>query len=111
MLGAMQDWDLLVTHVIDHAARETPTREIVTHWADGSETRTDWAGIRRDALKMGQALEALGIQKGDRVVIYLPMIPAAATTGPARGPTPTSSTLSNSGSAANRATAPSVTES
>ena len=67
MLGAMQDWDLLVTHVIDHAAREASTREIVTHWADGSETRTDWAGIRRDALKMAQALEALGIQKGDRV--------------------------------------------
>ena len=67
MLGAMQDWDLLVTHVIDHAARETPNREIVTHWADGSETRTDWAGIRRDALKMAQALEALDIQKGDRV--------------------------------------------
>ena len=67
MLGAMQDWDLLVTHVIDHAARETPTREIVTHWANGSETRTDWAGIRRDALKMAQALEALGIRKGDRV--------------------------------------------
>ena len=66
MLGAMQDWDLLVTHVIDHAARESPTREIVTHWADGSETRTNWAGIRRDALKMAQALEALGIQKGDR---------------------------------------------
>lgn len=67
MLGAMQDWDVVVTHVIDHAARETPTREIVTHWADGSETRTDWAGIKRDALKMAQALEALGIKKGDRV--------------------------------------------
>ena len=67
MLGKMQDWDLLVTNVIDHAAREAPTREIVTHWADGSETRTDWAGIRRDALKMAQALEALGIRKGDRV--------------------------------------------
>ena len=67
MLGAMQDWDLLVTKVIDHAAREAPNREIVTYWADGSETRTDWAGIRRDALKMAQALEALGIRKGDRV--------------------------------------------
>ena len=55
-LGAMQDWSMRVTHVIDHAAREAGTREIVTHWADGSETRTDWAGIRRDALKMAQAL-------------------------------------------------------
>ncbi|NVD43933.1 long-chain fatty acid--CoA ligase [Qipengyuania atrilutea] len=67
MLGAMQDWELKVTHLIDHAAREHGSREHLTHWADGSETRTDWAGIRRDALKMVQALQALGIEKGDRI--------------------------------------------
>ena len=67
MLGAMQDWDLLVTHLIDHAAREYGTREHVTHWADGSETRTTWAEVRRDALKMTQALRAAGVGKGDRV--------------------------------------------
>jgi len=66
-LGAMQDWSLRVTHLIDHAAREHAGREIITRWADGSETRTDWAGIRRDALKMTQALRRLGIGKGDRV--------------------------------------------
>ena len=67
MLGAMQDWTMRVTHVIDHAAREAPDREIVTRWADGSETRTNWAGIRTDALKMAQALQALGLKKGDKV--------------------------------------------
>ena len=67
MLGAMQDWPMRITHVVDHAAREAGSREIVTRWADGSETRTDWAGIRRDALKMAQALEALGLKKGDKV--------------------------------------------
>jgi fatty-acyl-CoA synthase len=67
MLGAMQDWDLVVTHLIDHAAREHGAREHVTRWADGGETRTDWAGIRRDALKMVQALQAAGISKGDRI--------------------------------------------
>ena len=66
-LGAMQDWTMRITHVIDAAAREHGTREIVTRWADGSETRTNWSGIRDDALKMAQALEALGIKKGDRV--------------------------------------------
>ena len=65
--GAMQDWKLRISHVIDHAAREAPDREIVTHWADGSETRTDWAGIRRDAKKMAQALQALGLKPGDKV--------------------------------------------
>ncbi|MGB7654645.1 MAG: long-chain fatty acid--CoA ligase [Novosphingobium sp.] len=67
MLGAMQDWDLRVTRLIDHAAREHAAREIVTHWADGSETRTNWAEVRRDALKMTQALRKLGVTKGDRI--------------------------------------------
>ncbi len=66
-LGAMQDWSMRITHVIDHAAREAGDREIVTRWADGSETRTNWTGIRRDALKMAQALRALGIKPGERV--------------------------------------------
>ncbi|MBU7580678.1 MAG: AMP-binding protein, partial [Porphyrobacter sp.] len=48
-------------------AREAPTREIVSRWADGSETRTNWAGIRRDALKMAQALQRLGLKPGDKV--------------------------------------------
>ena len=42
-------------------------REIVTHWADGTETRTNWAGIARDARKLAQALEAMGVKRGDRV--------------------------------------------
>ena len=67
MLGAMQDWDLVVTHLIDHAAREHGAREHVTYWADGTETRATWASVRRDALKMVQALQALGIAKGDRI--------------------------------------------
>ena len=67
MLGGMQDWKLRVTALIDHAAREHGTREIVTRWADGSESRTNWANIRHDALRMTQALRALGIGPQDRV--------------------------------------------
>jgi len=67
MLGAMQDWELRVTGLIDHAAQQHGKREIVTRYADGSEVRTDWAGIRRDALKMTQALRRLGVKPGDRI--------------------------------------------
>lgn len=67
MLGGMQDFELRVSTLIDHAAREHGPREIVTRWADGSETRTTWAGIAHDARRMAQALERLGIRKGDRV--------------------------------------------
>ncbi len=70
MLGAMQDWSLRVTHLIDHAAREHGTREIVTYWADGQETRTDWAGVRLDAKRMTQALQAAGIKPGDRIATF-----------------------------------------
>ncbi|MBA3898272.1 MAG: long-chain fatty acid--CoA ligase [Sphingomonadaceae bacterium] len=67
MLGGMQDWALRVTHLIDHAAREHGRQEIVTRWGDGSVTRTDWAGVARDARKLAQAFVAMGLEPGDRV--------------------------------------------
>lgn len=67
MLGQMQDFPLRVTRLIDHAAREHGPREIVTRWADGRETRTDWAALHLDARRLAQALERRGIAAGDRV--------------------------------------------
>ena len=67
MLGGMQDFELRVPRLIDHAAREHGNREIFTHWADGTETRTNWAGIHRDSRRLAQALEAMGCRKGDRI--------------------------------------------
>ena len=67
MLGGMQDFELRVPRLIDHAAREHGARELVSYWADGRETRTTWAGIARDARKLAQALEKLGVATGDRV--------------------------------------------
>ncbi len=70
MLGGMQDFALRVPRLIDHAEREHGAQEIVSHWADGSETRTDWAGIARDARRLAQALEGLGLKPGDRVATF-----------------------------------------
>ncbi len=67
MLGGMQDFELRVPRLLDHAEREHGRQEIVTRWADGRETRTDWAGIARDARRLAQALESLGLKPGDRV--------------------------------------------
>ncbi|MGZ8313034.1 MAG: long-chain fatty acid--CoA ligase [Allosphingosinicella sp.] len=67
MLGGMQDFELRVPRLIDHAEREHGNREIVTYWADGTITRTDWAGIARDARRLAQALESLGVKRGDRI--------------------------------------------
>ena len=67
MLGGMQDFELRVPRLLDYAEREHGGREIVSYWADGTTTRTNWAGIARDARKLAQALERLGLKKGDRV--------------------------------------------
>src|SRR6476620_4471869 len=66
-LGAMQDWPLRVMRLVDHAEREHGGREIVSAWADGSITRTDWRSVAHDARRMAQALEAAGIARGDRL--------------------------------------------
>ena len=70
MLGAMQDWSLRVTHLIDHAARENGTREIVTRWGDGSVERTNWAGVALEARKLAQAFVAMGLSPADRVATF-----------------------------------------
>jgi len=67
MLGGMQDWPLRIMRILDHAEREHGSREIVSRWAAGNETRTDWAGIARDSRRFAKALERLGIKKGDRI--------------------------------------------
>jgi acyl-CoA synthetase (AMP-forming)/AMP-acid ligase II len=66
-LGAMQYWPLRVMRLVDHAEREHPRREVVTAWADGSVTRSNWAEIAHDARKMAQALEAAGCKPGERI--------------------------------------------
>lgn len=67
MIGGMQDWPLRIMRLLDHAEREHGEREVVSHWAAGNETRTNWAGVARDARKLAAALERLGIRKGDRI--------------------------------------------
>src|SRR5690606_14294885 len=48
---------------------------------EGGDTRTiTYADLQRDVAKAANALESLGVRKGDRVAIYLPMIPEAVAT-------------------------------
>jgi len=67
MLGGMQDHELRVMRLLEYAEREHWDRELVSRWADGSETRTTWAGAARDARKLAQALERMGCKPGDRI--------------------------------------------
>ena len=66
-LGEMQHWPLRVMTLVDHATREHGDGEIVSAWADGTISRTTWREVARDARKMAQMLESLGMKKGDRI--------------------------------------------
>ncbi len=68
MLGLMQNWPLLLHRIIDHAAVQHGTREIVTRAIeDGTLRRRPYAEIRSRALRVAKRLQREGIGIGDRV--------------------------------------------
>ncbi|KTR06594.1 long-chain fatty acid--CoA ligase [Aureimonas ureilytica] len=67
MLGLIQDWPLLCTKVIDHAALNHGAREIVSRSVEGPIHRTTYADVRVRALRLAKRLQADGIQSGSRV--------------------------------------------
>jgi acyl-CoA synthetase (AMP-forming)/AMP-acid ligase II len=68
MLGLMQDWPLLLHKIIDHAAIQHGTREVVSRAVeDGRLRRTTYAQVRQRALKVAKRLTREGIKLGDRV--------------------------------------------
>ena len=66
-LGAMQDFPLRITRILDHAEREHGEREIVAARADGTTHRTNWTEVTHDARRLAQALERRGIRPTDRI--------------------------------------------
>jgi len=67
MFGLMQDRPLLISSLIEHAAKFHPTTEIVTRLANGSYDRANWLGIRNEARRVAQVLAVLGLKQSDRV--------------------------------------------
>jgi len=63
----MQQWPLLCSKVIDHAATYHPRREIVTRSVEGPIHRTNYREVRTRSLQLAQRLERDGIKLGDRV--------------------------------------------
>ena len=67
MHNLMQDWPLRVTTIIDHAAIYHANRPVIGRDHDGTIFTTTYSAIRTQALKLRQALEGLGIGRGDVV--------------------------------------------
>ena len=67
MLGLMQDWPLLLHRIIDHAAIQHGSQEVITRSIEGPIHRTTYAEVRGRALRVGKRLVADGIVHGDRI--------------------------------------------
>ena len=67
MLGLMQDTPLLISGLLDYAERWHPDAEIVSRLGDGTEHRYGYAAAAVRARRLASALQAAGVQAGDRV--------------------------------------------
>ncbi len=67
MHGLMMDTQLLVSMILRHADLHHPTREIVSVTADNPLHRYTFAECFRRTRQLANALDDLGLQKGDRV--------------------------------------------
>jgi acyl-CoA synthetase (AMP-forming)/AMP-acid ligase II len=67
MLGLMMDRPLLISSLIEHAARFHGDTEIVSREADRSLHRYTYADAHLRAKQLAKALQRLGVKAGDRV--------------------------------------------
>jgi fatty-acyl-CoA synthase len=67
MLGLMQQRNLLLSSIIQHAARWHPNGEIVSRMSETHLHRTDYATIERRSRRLANVLRSLGVNHGDRV--------------------------------------------
>ncbi|WP_180683250.1 3-(methylthio)propionyl-CoA ligase [Tepidicella baoligensis] len=67
MLGLMQDQPLLISDLIEHAARHHGDVEIVSRRVEGDIHRTTYREAAGRARQLAGALDAMGLAQGDRV--------------------------------------------
>ena len=67
MLGLMQTRPLMISSIIQHAARNHAATEIVSKTVEGTVHRTTYAETERRMRRLVRALQRLGVKDGDRV--------------------------------------------
>jgi fatty-acyl-CoA synthase len=67
MLGLMQDRPLLISSILEHAARNHPASRIVSARPDGSLVRHIWPEVAARAAQLAHALAARGVAQGERI--------------------------------------------
>lgn len=67
MLGKMMFQPLLISDLIDHAARYHADTPIISKSTNGEIIHSNWHNTQINAKKFAHALQALGLNQGDRV--------------------------------------------
>jgi fatty-acyl-CoA synthase len=67
MLGLIQDRPLLISSLLEHAARNHTAAKIVSVQPDGSLVRHSWPLIAGRAAQLAHALKARGVRQGERI--------------------------------------------
>ena len=67
MLGLMQDRPLLISSILEHAARNHGGAKIVSARPDGSLVRHTWPQLAARAARLAHALTARGVQRGEPI--------------------------------------------
>ena len=67
MLGLMQNHPLLISTLIDHAARHHGDTQVVSRRVEGDIHRYTWADAQRRSKQVANAVIAMGVQPGERV--------------------------------------------
>ncbi|MFA7503414.1 MAG: 3-(methylthio)propionyl-CoA ligase [Burkholderiaceae bacterium] len=67
MQGLMMDMPLLISSILQHAARHFGDVEIVSRRVEGDIHRTDYRTLERRSRRLADALQKQGAQAGDRI--------------------------------------------
>ena len=67
LMGRMMAEPLMISSLLEHAARHSGDAEIVSKRVEGDIHRTNWRELARRARQLAQALARLGCVAGDRV--------------------------------------------
>jgi acyl-CoA synthetase (AMP-forming)/AMP-acid ligase II len=67
MNGLMQNWQLTIDKILEHANRLYPTKRVTTMQPDGSLHRYTYADLYQRVKRLAKALTQLGVEPGDRI--------------------------------------------
>jgi fatty-acyl-CoA synthase len=67
MFGLMQNYPLMISSLLTHAARHHGSGEVVSRTHEGSIHHTTWGETERRARRLARVLQRLGVGDGDRV--------------------------------------------